>query len=599
MSLPVPIPIQVLYAGLAGCVLALIVATIQNRWSLRVFFILALRLAIGWHFLFEGLHKVHSHYAGPSETTRPFTSEPYFREADGPLGPVMRQKLGDPDEQVKAKLVPKDVPAGLAKLPLPLRIGRGPNGAKAGEQGPGVELTAFARMVPDAVQKDWEKFTEKFAADYKLNDAEKRRLDGKLDAAEMEELQAAHEMLDTADPKRRAELAEKAGPGDLTLDALAEYGRWVAGVEPRPSQVKYVSGDTPLTGPQRREYIDHRQADLDELLKRGKHDLGVGYGYETNRAKDLKALVSLARSTLLADADAFLLELKKQAFAAVLGPRFDRQAPTPSKALAGPDENKANEARAAKLAEFAAAPVPEKPEFAALPADLRGVWEQYRTEFKNFYPVGDKAAEVDRAFELAAARFANWYAGRDEFTGQPPTWQERRPAPPSPGFGTLLKRFEDARQKGPSEAATARDVAYAALDARFNAMKAELAKELPAEVVAGAAAEPAKNPTLERLDWYTRWGLVVIGACLLAGLFTPLACLAGVAFLVLTYLTHPPFPWLPMPPGTEGNPVFVNKNVIEALGLLVVMVHPTGRWMGLDALLCRLFSRGPREDTSG
>ena len=51
-----PIPIAVLYAGLGGTVLALIVATVTNRWSPRVFFLLALWLAIGWHFLFEGLH---------------------------------------------------------------------------------------------------------------------------------------------------------------------------------------------------------------------------------------------------------------------------------------------------------------------------------------------------------------------------------------------------------------------------------------------------------------------------------------------------------------------------------------------------------------
>src|SRR5690349_8041637 len=99
-----PIPIQVLYAGLGGTVLALIVATIQNKWSLRVFFILALRLAIGWHFLFEGLHKIHSYYIGPSETNRPFSSEPYFAAAEGPLGPVMRKQIGDVDDQLKARL---------------------------------------------------------------------------------------------------------------------------------------------------------------------------------------------------------------------------------------------------------------------------------------------------------------------------------------------------------------------------------------------------------------------------------------------------------------------------------------------------------------
>ena len=82
---------------------------------------------------------------------------------------------------------------------------------------------------------------------------------------------------------------------------------------------------------------------------------------------------------------------------------------------------------------------------------------------------------------------------------------------------------------------------------------------------------------------------------LLAGLFTRLACLLGAGFLVTTYLLHPPFPWFPLPPGTEGNPVFVNKNVIEFLALMVLVCYPTGRWLGLDALISRvLFGPAPR-----
>ena len=51
-----------LYAGLAGTAPGADRRhRDQNGWSLRVFFLLALRLAIGWHFLFEGLHKIHSH----------------------------------------------------------------------------------------------------------------------------------------------------------------------------------------------------------------------------------------------------------------------------------------------------------------------------------------------------------------------------------------------------------------------------------------------------------------------------------------------------------------------------------------------------------
>ena len=61
--------------------------------------------------------------------------------------------------------------------------------------------------------------------------------------------------------------------------------------------------------------------------------------------------------------------------------------------------------------------------------------------------------------------------------------------------------------------------------------------------------------------------------------------LAGIGFLVMTYLSSPPWPWLPPGPPSEGNPLFINKNLIEAFGLFVVLCHPTGRWLGLDALI--------------
>ena len=119
-----------------------------------------------------------------------------------------------------------------------------------------------------------------------------------------------------------------------------------------------------------------------------------------------------------------------------------------------------------------------------------------------------------------------------------------------------------------------------------------------AHLVRSALEAPEKKDSfIKTLDLRTRWMLVAVGACLLAGLFTRLACLAGGAFLVMTYLTHPPFPWLPMPPGTEGNPLFVNKNVIEFLGLMVVLVHPTGRWMGIDAFIHRLLFRNAPNPT--
>ena len=99
-----PIPLNVVYAGLAGAVISLIVATATNKWSPRVFLLLTLRLAIGWHFAFEGLHKIHSYYTGPTDTNRPFTSEPYFKVAPGPLGEMMRKKFSDPDGEIASKV---------------------------------------------------------------------------------------------------------------------------------------------------------------------------------------------------------------------------------------------------------------------------------------------------------------------------------------------------------------------------------------------------------------------------------------------------------------------------------------------------------------
>ena len=58
-----------------------------------IVFLVLLRLAIGWHFLFEGLDKLRSMWIGPTENNRPFSSAGYFREAPGPLGGWMRSSM--------------------------------------------------------------------------------------------------------------------------------------------------------------------------------------------------------------------------------------------------------------------------------------------------------------------------------------------------------------------------------------------------------------------------------------------------------------------------------------------------------------------------
>lgn len=95
-------------------------------------------------------------------------------------------------------------------------------------------------------------------------------------------------------------------------------------------------------------------------------------------------------------------------------------------------------------------------------------------------------------------------------------------------------------------------------------------------------------PPRTTIDWVnlsTMWGLVIMGACLIAGLFTPLAALAGAVFLGQIYLSMPPWPGLPPNPMAEGHYFIVNKNLIEMLACLALACLPTGSWIGFDALL--------------
>jgi uncharacterized membrane protein YphA (DoxX/SURF4 family) len=107
-------------------------------------------------------------------------------------------------------------------------------------------------------------------------------------------------------------------------------------------------------------------------------------------------------------------------------------------------------------------------------------------------------------------------------------------------------------------------------------------------------------PRMELIDWGTRWLLVVVGACLLLGLFTRLACLAGACFLFMIYTAMPPLPGMPEALRSEGSYLFVNKNLIEMIALLVLSTTSSGRWLGLDGLLYVLLgrSRGRHHDRS-
>ena len=102
----------------------------------------------------------------------------------------------------------------------------------------------------------------------------------------------------------------------------------------------------------------------------------------------------------------------------------------------------------------------------------------------------------------------------------------------------------------------------------------------------GLAATIVSNPTLLSIsDYVNMWGLTLVGASLLLGLFSRYTALIGMGLVILYYLFAPPLLGLEYSRPGEGSYIIVNKNLIEACALWVIHSFPTSHVIGLDRLL--------------
>ena len=96
------------------------------------------------------------------------------------------------------------------------------------------------------------------------------------------------------------------------------------------------------------------------------------------------------------------------------------------------------------------------------------------------------------------------------------------------------------------------------------------------------------NPAaLSIIDFLNEWGLIAIGAGLIAGCCTQIATVSGIILLLLYYLATPPLVGLTYSLPTEGSYLVVNKNLIEMAALIVLALFPTGAVAGLDVFIFR------------
>lgn len=116
-----------------------------------------------------------------------------------------------------------------------------------------------------------------------------------------------------------------------------------------------------------------------------------------------------------------------------------------------------------------------------------------------------------------------------------------------------------------------------------------------AETFKWLAAQPN---LLANADLITMYGLTIVGTLLILGLFTRLASIGGIGFIVLFYLCNPPFVGYFYSIPTEGSYLVVNKNLVELCALVVILVTGSGRFAGLDVFVNRIFGRRPKLATA-
>ncbi|MCD4664664.1 MAG: DoxX family protein [Bacteroidales bacterium] len=96
----------------------------------------------------------------------------------------------------------------------------------------------------------------------------------------------------------------------------------------------------------------------------------------------------------------------------------------------------------------------------------------------------------------------------------------------------------------------------------------------------------AANPDLLKIaDFLNVWGLIAIGLGLILGVFTRVATWSGIVLLGFYYLSHPPFIGLSYSMPMEGSYFIVNKVLIEMVAMIVLLIFPTGRQIGLDRFI--------------
>ncbi len=104
--------------------------------------------------------------------------------------------------------------------------------------------------------------------------------------------------------------------------------------------------------------------------------------------------------------------------------------------------------------------------------------------------------------------------------------------------------------------------------------------------LAGYFNSLATHPSLmSAFEIISEWGLILIGMGLVFGLFSRFFSLSGLVFVLIGYLSHPPFLGLSYTSIIHGSYLVVNELFILFFLFLLFILFPTSHIVGLDRLI--------------
>jgi len=95
----------------------------------------------------------------------------------------------------------------------------------------------------------------------------------------------------------------------------------------------------------------------------------------------------------------------------------------------------------------------------------------------------------------------------------------------------------------------------------------------------------AHSDLMSAVEFINEWGLILIGMGLVFGLFSRFFSLLGMVFVLIGYLSHPPFLGLSYTSLIKGSHLVVNDLFILFFLFLVFIIFPTSHIIGLDRLI--------------